>query len=350
MGRQGSVHASLRRSQELNINAQDLTLLVFTRDNIDRLEPLIASTSWINRRVAIDMASQDGTAQRLDKGGFEVKSIEPMVFVDEIRNEYLSIPTTSWTLILDSDEYLADDAEGLIAQLIATADDMVVGFNIPRHNYFCETKLVGSGWYPDHQLRLFRTNQIAYSAAHHVPPRAIAESARIVTLQAPSCLHIHHNNYPTIEEFIRRQVRYAVTDVYPTSASSFNFDDYMLRAIEQFNIRYEGQEDGQLSYVTGLVMYWDQVIRGLMHWERTGYQGDLLEHVPNEVFLSNEVTKIHIEMARLKEELLSRDSMTIQNIHNQYQSSLSWRATMPLRKMYLMILKALKRERVGRQR
>lgn len=302
-----------------NISQKALTLLVFTKDNIERLDPLIVTTAWIENRIAVDMCSKDGTAEKLQEAGFVVHSIERETFVDELRNRYLSLAKTPWTLILDSDEYLAHDANEQIQELLEKAGDDLAGFSIPRHNYFLNKKLTGSGWYPDHQLRLFRTNQIVYSAGHHKPPRPKDESLTIEVCKTPSCLHIHHNNYSNVEEFLRRQLHYALTDVYSKDAQSFDFDDYMLRAIDQFNLRYEGKTDGDISYVTGLVMYWDQIVRGLIHWEKTGYRGHLSEHIPNQVFLARDFG------------IANQEKLDLERIHRAYRTSLSWRITAPLR-------------------
>lgn len=301
--------------------AKNITLLVFTHNNLDRLDPLIESTGWIINRIAIDMTSADGTAERLKAALFDVRTIEPELFVDELRNQYLSLPTTPWTLVLDSDEFLSDDAEEQISELIKFAEQGVVGFRIPRHNYFCGKKLMGSGFYPDHQFRLFRTNQIVYSRGHHNPPEPKDKLAVINVLEAPSCFHIHHNNYPTVEEFLRRQLHYAVTDVYDTESRSFDFDDYQLKAINQFIHRYGNREDGSFSYVAALVMYWDEIVRGLIHWERTGYQGHLSEHVPNQVFVTQESYG------------LIGDRRLADSIHHDYTNSRSWRITAPLRRI-----------------
>lgn len=326
MGRQSWFTAALRRPHKLSKVpvTGNVTLLVFTRNNIDRLEPLIQSTSWIENRIAVDMESQDGTAEKLHNAKFEIRSIKPEVFVDQLRNQYLSIPATPWTLVLDSDEFLSDDAEAQIQELIELAQENVFGFAIPRHNYFCGKKLKGSGFYPDHQIRLFRTDQVIYSAGHHKPPKLKDKSAKIHVLEAPSCLHIHHNHYPTVEEFLRRQLHYAMTDDYNPESNSFDFDDYMLRAIDQFIRRYGDKEDGSISYVAALVMYWDEIVRGLIHWERTGYKGHLSEHIPNQVFFSPEFS------------YRGTDQASVDAVHQQYLMSRSWRLTAPLRSLNSM--------------
>jgi len=310
-----------------------LTLLVHTHESIGRIQPLLETTSWISNRIAIDMESKDGTAGKLAESGFEVIPIEPELFFDELRNSFLSVPKTPWTLVLDSDEYLADDASEQIHQLIETANEDVVGFAIPRHNYILGKKFTGSGWYPDHQLRLFKSNEVYFRPGHHLPPLPKNPSSSVVVLETPSCLHIHHNNYLTISEMLSRQLHYATTDIYDSSPDSFDFDDYILSAIREFSKRNDLREDGQLSYVTGMIMYWNQINRGLIHWEKTGYQGRLTNHLPNQVFLSNEFEALRREIERLN----NRDRIDLARVHNEYQASSSWKITAPFRRLSRML-------------
>jgi|694.fasta_scaffold02303_17 hypothetical protein len=312
---------------------EKLTLLVHTHESIGRIQPLIETTNWITNRIAIDMQSKDGTAETLAEAGFEVVAIEPQIFSDELRNSYLSLPKTPWTLVLDSDEYLADDASEQISHLIDSADADVVGFRIPRHNYIMGRKFTGSGWYPDHQLRLFKSNQVHYQPGHHLPPLTKNSNENVVVLEAPSCLHIHHNNYSTIAEMLSRQLHYTTTDIYDSTPDSFDFDDYMLSAIREFNKRNDFQDDGQLSYVAGMVMYWNEINRGLIHWEKTGYQGRLTTHLPNQVFLSNEFETLRREIDRLS----NRDLVELEKVHNEYRKSSSWKLTAPFRRLSRMI-------------
>jgi hypothetical protein len=323
----------VRERKPLN-SSEKLTLLVHTHESIGRIQPLIETTSWIPKRIAVDMKSKDGTAEKLADAGFEVITIEPEIFFDELRNDYLSLPKTPWTLVLDSDEYLVDDASEQINQLIDTADPGVVGFRIPRHNYILGRKFTGSGWYPDHQLRLFKSNEVYYQPGHHLPPLPKTPSAKVVVLETPSCLHIHHNNYLNISEMLSRQLHYATTDIYDSSPDSFDFDDYILAAIREFNKRNDHRDDGQLSYVTGMIMYWSEINRGLIHWEKTGYQGRLTNHLPNQVFLSNEFEALRREIDRLN----NRDRVDLSRVHEEYRASSSWKITAPFRRLSEMLI------------
>jgi hypothetical protein len=76
-----------------------------------------------------------------------------------------------------------------------------------------------------------------------------------------------------------------------------------------------------------MIMYWNEINRGLIHWEKTGYQGRLTTHLPNQVFLSNEFETLRLEILRLND----RDRVDLDTVHKEYQSSTSWKLTAPLR-------------------
>ena len=79
--------------------------------------------------------------------------------------------------------------------------------------------------------------------------------------------HIHHRNYRDLRQLISRQLDYALTDVYPGDPASFDFAAYLARAHQQMALRSEPETDGDLSQAMALVMAWDAVMRGLIHWD-----------------------------------------------------------------------------------
>jgi len=266
----------------------EISVITHTRNNARHLQKLDDSTRWIKCRIAVDMQSNDGTVQLLQESGWEIIEIPPQIWRDDIRNDFLSIPKTEWTLALDSDEYLADDAEANIKEILAQANQEVIGFQIPRFNRFIGRSLEGSGWYPDYQLRLFRTNTVQYFKRYHRHPISKVEGGKIIRLNSTNQLHIHHDNYPSLEEFMDRQHTYKINDYYSKDPLEFDFDRYQIDAIRAFNDRYQTGKERDLAYALALVMYWDQLMRGLIHWEQTGYQGELSHHIPNQVFFETQ--------------------------------------------------------------
>jgi hypothetical protein len=133
----------------------------------------------------------------------------------------------------------------------------------------------GSGWYPDHQIRLFRKGCVRWSDSTHNLPELLTTPERIQRLDPPGCLHIHHDNYDSITQFIERQLKYALNDRYPEEG--FSFESYVAKAYEEFGFRLDEKNDGELSFALATVMAWDRVMRGLIHWEKLGRK-DSLSH------------------------------------------------------------------------
>jgi hypothetical protein len=131
----------------------------------------------------------------------------------------------------------------------------------------------GRSWYPDQQVRLFRKGCVRWSDTTHKLPEVVTGPKRLYTLEPPGCLHIHHENYTSVEQFIERQLKYALNDQYPEEG--FSFESYVAKAYEEFDFRLDEKNDGELSFALATVMAWDRVMRGLIHWERLGRKESL---------------------------------------------------------------------------
>jgi hypothetical protein len=245
----------------------DVSLIVHTRNSAARLPPLLASTGWIADRIVVDMASTDDTRVLAERVGCRVVTIMPCDDVDGIRNDHLGLAGSEWTLVLDSDESLAADAEAEISRLITTYGNRHDAFAIPRFNRIAGHVMRGSNWYPDHQIRLFRKGCVAWQAGHHRKIRVTTGDHRLLQLDPPDCLHIHHDNYASLADFVDRQTRYILTDRYD---HPFDFKQYLAASHREFVQRHDERADGELSTALAILMAWDQVVRGVIHWERSG--------------------------------------------------------------------------------
>lgn len=247
--------------------ALPLALLVFTRNSAETLPRLLATTEWIGERVIIDMQSTDGTVALCEAARCRVVSIAPTFSVDAIRNSHIGETTAEWTLVLDSDEALSADAPEEVMALIERHGPAFDAFALPRYNTIAGQVIQGGQFYPDHQIRLFRRGTVRWREGHHHPPEVVG--GRLMLLDPP-CVHIHHRNYPDLQSFIDRQLRYALTDSYDVDPASFDFSDYVGEAYAAFAQRHDTSRDGELSTALATVLAWDRIMRGLIHWERTG--------------------------------------------------------------------------------
>jgi glycosyltransferase involved in cell wall biosynthesis len=245
-----------------------VTAIVHTRNSEATLDRALRSLAWAAELIVVDMDSTDRTREIAARYNARIARTPEAPRVDGIRNRYLAEANHEWIFVLDSDEYLADDAAQSIEGLLAEHSRAFDAFAIPRFNQIGDQILRGSGWYPDHQIRFFRRGTVEWSDTIHRPPRVVSGLNRLHHLTPPECMHIHHQNYRDLGDLIQRQVVYAVNDRHATDAAAFSFSDVLARAYRALAERRDVAVDGDLSQALALVMAWDQVIRGLLQWER----------------------------------------------------------------------------------
>ena len=270
-----SLSIGAENTQSMGKRMKKITVIIHTRDSQATLPRLLESVRWADECIVVDMESTDRTCEIALQYGVTLLSNSIVPRVDGIRNNFIEHAQHEWIFILDSDEYLSADAGQVVRNLLHEYGRIRDIFSIPRYNMIAGQIMRGSGWYPDHQIRLFRKGCVRWSDSTHKLPELLATPERIQRLEPPGCLHIHHDNYDSITQFIERQLKYSLNDRYPDQG--FSFERYVAMAYEEFGFRLDEKNDGELSFALATVMAWDRVMRGLIHWEKLGRK-DTLSH------------------------------------------------------------------------
>jgi glycosyltransferase involved in cell wall biosynthesis len=244
-----------------------ISCIVHTFNSEATLERALKSAAWVDELIVVDMESEDATREIAGTYADTILTTGKTPRVDGIRNTFLDKAAHEWILVLDSDEYLADDAEQTTWELLDEYGKSYDAFAIPRFNYIAGQIMRGSGWYPDHQIRLFRKGTVRWTDANHVVPTVTTGPRRLMTLTPPGCMHIHHRNYENLRHFIKKQVDYALSNRYDPDPSKFDFSDYIARAHRNLALRSDTENDGDLSHALALIMAWDAIVQGLIHWD-----------------------------------------------------------------------------------
>jgi glycosyltransferase involved in cell wall biosynthesis len=244
-----------------------ITCIVHTLDSAATLEAALSSARWVDELLVFDMGSSDATVAIAGRWADRVVQIERAARVDGVRSRCLEEAGGDWILVLDSDESLAADAGAALRALIAEHGGTYDAFAIPRFNEIAGQIMRGPLWYPDHQIRLFRTGTVRWLDRHHAQPEVATGPHRLLELEPPACPHIHHRNYPDVRAFIRKQVEYALSDSYDPDPAAFDFSLYLAQAHRDLALRRDVACDGDLSHALALLMAWNAVIRGLVHWD-----------------------------------------------------------------------------------
>ncbi|MBN1484708.1 MAG: glycosyltransferase family 2 protein [Chloroflexia bacterium] len=158
--------------------------------------------------VALAPDSSDRTAEICQQRGARIEWVTFVSFA-QLRNDCLALCRQPWVFFLDADEVAQPELCREITTAIQQAPDPAdseafVGYWIPRYNYFFGRRVGHGGWYPDHQLRLLWRER-----AHYPEHQRVHE---VVQLQGQAGYlqeHFWHYNIDTLEEFQRKQRRYA---------------------------------------------------------------------------------------------------------------------------------------------
>ncbi|PWT88093.1 MAG: glycosyl transferase family 2 [Acidobacteria bacterium] len=266
-----------------------ISAVVHTCNSEETLEKALQSIAWADETIVVDMQSVDRTLEIARNFTDRIFTAPKRPRVDGIRNEYNAKATNEWILVLDSDESLPADAKEEIEALIDKHGKRYDAFAIPRLNYIAGQIMKGTGWYPDHQIRLFRKETVQWQDAIHVPPEISTGKHKLYELVPPHCLHIHHFNYRDLRHFIQKQMEYALNQCYPPD---FDFARYIAEAHEQL-AREDRNLDGDLSHALSLLMACDSVVRGLIHWDSLQPRPPLGSGA--ELFSNNRDTRVSIK-------------------------------------------------------
>lgn len=106
-----------------------------------------------------------------------------------------------WVLFLDADEYLTEDGCAAVRATIAggTAD----GYHVGRRYFFLGRRLDHAYWYPDYQLRLFRSGRGRFEE------RRVHEHLVVDGPVAVSDIDLMHENLKGISDYVAKLNRYA---------------------------------------------------------------------------------------------------------------------------------------------
>ena len=167
-----------------------IAAVVITKNEERNVEACLRSLTWVDELIVVDAESSDRTVELARHYSPNV-FIRPWLGYGLQKNFAMERATASWILIVDADERVSRQLREEILTLLNT-EPPLVGYRIPRRNYYCGRWMRGAGQYPDRQLRLVRRGHGRYN---DLPVHEHLEVAGpIGDLQG----HLDHYSYPTV--------------------------------------------------------------------------------------------------------------------------------------------------------
>lgn len=266
-----------------------ITAVVLTKNEEERLPKCLASLSWVDQILVIDDFSSDETIKVGIEFGAKVYQKRLVDFQSQ-RNYVLKKVKTPWVLFIDADEEVPNELRKEITSAIKKKE--FAGFYFPRRNIIFGKWIEHSGWYPDYQLHLFKTDKGKYVGKVH---ETVEVKGKVGYLKS----YLLHQNYQTISQYLEKLGHYTTLSAKSAIESGHEFkpQDLIKKPAEEFFKRFfaeEGYKDGLHGLALALLQAFSELILYLKVWETQGFK-----EIKEEKFLE----KAEQELARVRKEL-----------------------------------------------
>jgi hypothetical protein len=181
----------------------ELAAVILTRDEERHIGDCLDSLTWIDERVVFDSFSTDHTLEIARARGARVLQHAFQSFAAQ-RDAALRAVDAQWVFFVDADERATPELAEEVGKVIQHRGDLArAGWWVPRHNYMIGHRMRGGGWYPDHQLRLLRSNRARYDPACPVHEIVVLDGEAGYLENV-----LLHYNYDSVSQFQRKMRRY----------------------------------------------------------------------------------------------------------------------------------------------
>jgi len=165
-----------------------ISATIITFNEAGNIRAAVESVAWADEVLVVDSESTDATREIAAECGARVIcrpwpgfTAQKQFAAEEAANE--------WVFSLDADERVSPPLRASIEDLLYTPDDRLAdGYRVARRSFYMGRWIRGGGWYPDHQLRLYRRTRGRWEGAHVHESVKMAVGARVSTL-AGDLLH-----------------------------------------------------------------------------------------------------------------------------------------------------------------
>ncbi len=267
-----------------------LSIVISAYNEENKIEACLKSAGFADEIIVVNNSSTDKTeeiARKYTKNIYKQEN-NPLA-IDLQKNFGFSKATGDWTLSLDADEEVSPELADELKNVLKNRQSSIVnhksevnGYWIPRKNFTFGKWIEHTGWYPDHQLRLFRKGKGKFLDKH------VHEKIKIEGEVGYLKNHILHQNYQNISQFIHRAIDlycpseadYLIEKGYvfsPFDAIRFPLDEFLSRFFTR-----EGYKDGFHGLMLSFLMAFYRFIVFALIWEKQGFK-----EVKGDNFLAN---------------------------------------------------------------
>ena len=236
-----------------------LSVIVITKNEEASIARTLRSVGFADEIVVVDSGSCDRTAELAREHGAKVSVTVDWPGFGPQKNRALDLATGDWVFSLDADEWLTEASAAEIRNALASANQDVAAYRLPRRSSFCGRFMRHSGWWPDYVVRLFRRDRGRFSA-DLVHERLILDGT-VATLTEP----IMHETFVDLEDLVEKMNRYSTASAaqLQRDGRSSGLGEAIARALWAFFRTYvlragflDGREGFMLAFATAEGTYY----------------------------------------------------------------------------------------------
>ena len=178
-----------------------LSVYMITYNNGPTIEKALASLAgWAPEVVVVDSESIDGARETIGRYTDRLYQL----CTTDMAEKYgyaQSLCTHPWVLFVDADEWLTPAIKGEIEEVLRVGTDYD-GFMVRRKNFYLGRVIEHGGWYPDHEIRLYRKEKGRWLGGIHAKVHVEGRVGRLKN-------YYLHAPYNDISHQIRTVDRYS---------------------------------------------------------------------------------------------------------------------------------------------
>ncbi len=141
------------------------------------------SVAWADEVLVVDSHSTDRTREVAEDCGARVVERDWPGFAAQ-KQFAAEAASHEWVFSLDADERVSDELRASILRLRETPDaERADGYRVARRSFYMNRWIRGGGWYPDHQLRLYRRARGRWEGAYIHESVKMSGGARVEALR-----------------------------------------------------------------------------------------------------------------------------------------------------------------------
>jgi len=176
---------------------ESVSVVIVTFNEERNIKLCLESARWADEIIIVDAYSSDKTLSMVREFTDKIYQ-RPWEGFGIQKNYAMKKATCPWIFILDSDERISDGLREEILETVRSVPHNIVGFRVPRKNYFYGYWIRNGGCYPDYQLRLLQNGAGYLDDAE--PHNKMILSGEMGTLESP----LIHLTCPTVGDHLKK--------------------------------------------------------------------------------------------------------------------------------------------------